>query len=774
MALLPGFQAVLVSAVQPLPDTTKLTETGDFSAQMVSGIHQFLKARTAEARAHRDRHWDRNLTSKAAYIQSISENRARFREIIGAVDSRVAVDSLEQIHTTRNPALIAEAERFAVYAVRWAVFEGVHGEGLLLEPKRRPTASVVALPDAAQTPEMVTGLSSELPPTRQFARRLAKAGCRVIVPTLINRRDTWSGNKDLKHFTNQPHREWIYRQAFEMGRHVIGYEVQKVQAAIDWLDAENEGGRSIGVVGYAEGGLIAFYSAAVDQRIDAALVSGYFERRQGLWQEPIYRNVFGLLSRFGDAEIATLIAPRSLIIEHSPVPTIDGPPPPRNGRTGAAPGKWSTPESESVRGEFERAKALLEERPALTKGLSLIAGKEGAPVGPVSAQAVTELLNALGLSRKAPEGGDTSLEDRREPFNPATRQRRQVKELEAYTQRLWRESEPARAEVRAEARGTTPAQWRERSKAYEQSLWKEVIGRLPDPDRRARPRSRQLRETADWTLYEVKLDVWEDVFAWGYLLVPKGIAPDERCPVVVCQHGLEGLPEDVVATDANHEAYHYYKGFAARLAERGFITYAPHNPYRGGDRFRSLQRRANPLGKSLFSVIIGQHQQTLNWLSSLPFVDPDRIGFYGLSYGGETAMRVPALLDDYALSICSADFNEWIWKNVTVNSPYSYMFTGEYEMPEFNLGHTFNYAEMAALIAPRPFMVERGHRDGVAPDKWVAYEYAKVRRLYTELGIPDRTRIEFFDGPHTINAEGTFEFLHRHLDWPMPETRQSR
>jgi len=126
-------------------------------------------------------------------------------------------------------------------------------------------------------------------------------------------------------------------------------------------------------------------------------------------------------------------------------------------------------------------------------------------------------------------------------------------------------------------------------------------------------------------------------------------------------------------------------------------------------------------------------------------------------------MRVPALLDRYALSICSADFNEWIVKNATYHSGYSYIFTGEYEMPEFDLGNTFNYAEMAALIAPRPFMVERGHHDGVAPDEWVAHEYAIVRRAYVGLGIGDRTEIEFFDSGHEINGQGTFAFLKRHL-----------
>jgi hypothetical protein len=124
------------------------------------------------------------------------------------------------------------------------------------------------------------------------------------------------------------------------------------------------------------------------------------------------------------------------------------------------------------------------------------------------------------------------------------------------------------------------------------------------------------------------------------------------------------------------------------------------------------------------------------------------------------------MLEDYCLSICSADFNDWIRKCVDARSRYSYLFTGEYEMPEWNLGNTFNYAEMANLICPRPFMVERGHDDGVAPDEWVAYEFAKVKRRYVKLGIGERAEIEFFDGPHTIHGVGTFAFLQRHLHYP--------
>ena len=201
---------------------------------------------------------------------------------------------------------------------------------------------------------------------------------------------------------------------------------------------------------------------------------------------------------------------------------------------------------------------------------------------------------------------------------------------------------------------------------------------------------------------------------------------------------------------------------------RGFIVYVPQNPYIGGEAFRTLVRKANPLKLSLFSFILGQHERTLDWLSALPFVDPDRIGFYGISYGGKTAMRIPPLLDRYALSICSADFNEWLWKTARLDLPSSYLYTPEYEISEFNIGNTFNHAELASLMAPRPFMVERGHHDGVSTDEWVAYEYAKVRRFYASLGIPSQTEIEFFNGPHTINGEGTYRFLHKHLRWPEP------
>jgi hypothetical protein len=95
------------------------------------------------------------------------------------------------------------------------------------------------------------------------------------------------------------------------------------------------------------------------------------------------------------------------------------------------------------------------------------------------------------------------------------------------------------------------------------------------------------------------------------------------------------------------------------------------------------------------------------------------------------------------------------------------MLTSEYDMLEFDFANVVNYSDLAKLMPPRPFMVERGHDDIVAPDEWVAYEFAKVRWFYDmRMHLPERTTIEFFNGPHEIHGQGTFQFLHEQLRWP--------
>src|SRR5690606_30511475 len=110
-----------------------------------------------------------------------------------------------------------------VRAVRWQVLDGLSAEGLLLQPKGKVMARVVMVPDADVLPEVLAGVGEAQGPGYGTARHLAAAGCEVLIPQLISRADDYSGSDVVGRYTNQPHREWIYRQGFVVGRHVIGY-----------------------------------------------------------------------------------------------------------------------------------------------------------------------------------------------------------------------------------------------------------------------------------------------------------------------------------------------------------------------------------------------------------------------------------------------------------------------------------------------------------------------------------------------------------------------
>jgi dienelactone hydrolase len=758
----PDSIAALSNASHPqLAGTDPFTMVGDVAAQMVEGIHHFLIEKTAASVEARQALWHCDYSSREAYELSIAPNRARFGKVIGLRDSRVPDTAPDLAGTLGDSAAAASGDGYDIYAVRWPVLDRVDAEGLLLKPTGKPVAQVVALPDADWSPEMLAGLAPGVPPEAQFARRLAENGCLVLVPTLIDRKDTWSGNEALGILTNLPHREYIYRMSYEVGRHIIGYEVQKVLAALDWFKKASPS-CPIGVMGYGEGGLLALYSGAADIRIDAVCVSGYFKTRQDVWQEPLYRNVWTLLQEFGDAELAGLIAPRTLVVEASKGPVVAGPPPAVAGRREtAASGRLISPAVNEVRAEVERAQLVFEKLGA-ADNLSFTISDKGQGQ-PGSEKALRAFMQGLHIKGELKPPGRVPR-DNRAGFDPSVRLHGQFNQLVDFSQRAVLESEAERRQFWANADDSSPERWQKSTVPYRRYLWEEIFGKLPEPTEALKVQTRKIYDELNWTGYEVFVPLWPDVFASGVLLLPKSMKPDERRPVVVCQHGLEGRPGDLIKPD-REETENLYRSFAADLANHGFVVYCPQDPYIGDDKFRQLQRLANPLKLSLYSFILSQHERTLDWLAGQLFVDAKRIGFYGFSYGGKTAIRVPPLLDKYALSICSGDFNEWIWKTCRNDAPFTFLFAKEYEVYEFDLGNTFNHSELASLMTPRPFMVERGHNDGVSLDSWVGYEYAKVRRHYDLLGLHERTRIEYFNGPHTIHGVGTFDFLHRFLDW---------
>src|SRR5205823_10018832 len=144
-----------------------------------------------------------------------------------------------------------------------------------------------------------------------------------------------------------------------------------------------------------------------------------------------------------------------------------------------------------------------------------------------------------------------------------------------HTQRLLRNSEQVRSDffwskVKLD-KGSAydPAKQRE-------IFRNEVIGRFTNAALSLNPRTRQSHDAEKWTGYDVMLDVWPDVFAWGVLVLPKDLKPGERRQVVVCQHGLEGVPDDTITQDQKAGGYTAYKRISSRLAEREFVVFELH------------------------------------------------------------------------------------------------------------------------------------------------------------------------------------------------------
>ena len=119
--------------------------------------------------------------------------------------------------------------------------------------------------------------------------------------------------------------------------------------------------------------------------------------------------------------------------------------------------------------------------------------------------------------------------------------------------------------------------------------------------------------------------------------------------MVVCQHGLEDDPQDVVTNDKGGPPPRLH---AARLADRGFITVARRRTWHFTDWFGPFSAKNNAIKKTLFSTIVPQHHQQIVdqlrrsrlWIQS-GSADADS------SYGGSRRMRIPLLIEGLTCAI---------------------------------------------------------------------------------------------------------------------------
>ena len=256
----------------PLPGTGPLTMTGDIARTLVDGVDRFLLGQIAESTAKRAGHGSRDCRLGRGPAGS------GWRTSWACATRACRSPGPSSWGRSPGPTWSASGARYDVFAVRWPAFGDVTARACCSsrgDDPGRPTSS--PSPTPTRRPSRSSGWSPGCRPESQVARRLAESGCRVIVPTLIDR-DRRAAERPGE--ADQP------RVPLPLGLRAgpAPDRLRGAEGAGRWSTGSRRrpartrrpGSASSAT---ARGALIALYAAALDPRIDAVCVSGYFEDR---------------------------------------------------------------------------------------------------------------------------------------------------------------------------------------------------------------------------------------------------------------------------------------------------------------------------------------------------------------------------------------------------------------------------------------------------------------------------------------------------------------
>lgn len=251
------------------------------------------------------------------------------------------------------------------------------------------------------------------------------------------------------------------------------------------------------------------------------------------------------------------------------------------------------------------------------------------------------------------------------------------------------------------------------------------------------PRVLSSEATSGYLRQEVEIDSTPGRRIVLRVTVPRDVRGN--VPAVVCIHGHGGTRNSV------HDRSTVYKGFAAELAERGWVTVAVNV---GQHEIHEPDRTL--LGERLWDLM-----RCVDYVSTLPQTDPARIGCAGLSLGGEMAMWLGAM-DTRIRATVSSGFLTTM-DQMEQNHCLCWKLDG--------LREKVDYADIYSLIAPRALQCQNGLREG-ATDFWVPLArgaMADLRRIYTNLGADEQVELDVHVGGHEIDLPLLVSFLEAHL-----------
>jgi dienelactone hydrolase len=253
----------------------------------------------------------------------------------------------------------------------------------------------------------------------------------------------------------------------------------------------------------------------------------------------------------------------------------------------------------------------------------------------------------------------------------------------------------------------------------------------------------------------------------AHLLVPND--RDVPGPAILAVHGHGPGKDEVCAVDSPkvHAAFAEHHGdYAHALAQQGYVVLAPdlrafgeRADWQPEGRYQcdvslvhSYIDGTNPLARNLWDL-----QRGLDVLAGHPLVNESRIAAVGFSYGATMTLFLAACDERVRAAVVSGYLSSW---KTAHRVPWN--LCGSQVLPGM-LGE-LEHVDIAALVAPRPLLVETGADDPLFPEAAARQTVAQLRTLYDALGAPQEALMhDVFDGGHEWHGAEVASFLDRAL-----------
>lgn len=275
----------------------------------------------------------------------------------------------------------------------------------------------------------------------------------------------------------------------------------------------------------------------------------------------------------------------------------------------------------------------------------------------------------------------------------------------------------------------------------------------------------------------IQMQAGDRMPAW--LLVPKNLKG--RVPAIICFYGTtSGAGKDTTVGLSGAKPGTppmRNRAFAVDMAEAGFVAFAP-DFLRDGERLPPSRRAYDTtdfysrfpewscVGKDIWDTM-----RAVDYLQTLSFVDGERIGMVGHSYGGHTTIFASALEPRIKAAFASgpvSDFRghgmHWAVSKGAGNSqslpnlrPY---------LLDHSLAIPAEFYEWTALMAPRPLWVNQAVGERRPHEE---ENYAAVRHVYQALGAGERVHYAWCAGDHDFPPPTRAAAVQWFKRWLQPE-----